>query len=675
MADRTKRFRFTVLNAPADRLDSGNYKFSDADRVLLDRLLTRAIEHNHTGIQVEADRYAPPALTVSTTGGALPPNRGVYYRYAIVDRTGQEFVASPIVTLFTPTQVSAPPFAPRLSTEQSGSLEEGTYVYALSACTGDNRQETLLSPTASITTAGVGGCRVDFPPPPSGAEFFNVYRQGPREPELLYLTTMGPDDRYLVEDGNNRTDPLRTSPQANTTHTANSVQITLPADVLPAGGSWKLYRSYDPAHWDNSLLDWIGAFASYIDDGRATRAGVPPESSAAVGGAPKIRLGIDTTGTPTSDRPQRHIPPGHVQRGPRRGGTRQLVLGQRIRLDHPSRHASDHRTRQSARPAGHRGRTGDAAHLDQPELVADHQLADTRHVRHRRRRDDREPLHDRELQLRSRNQTAAQRARPGSQRHAVAPGSHRRPDVHGTRRPIAFDLLRLGDDLMPRYTSRWGLSVLGSGDSFQSDGFKFTDADRRLIDRLLTYAAEQHHHTGERSENLTPTAGPTLNLSTSGGTLASGARFYYRYTIVDDIGNETGPSPMGFIDTPATIETPGAPALAYLSGTGGLEPGGYSYVLSAYRGASTQETKAINSSLINITGAYPTNEVTLTLPAPPPGADGLNVYRRTPRACTTCTSPPWWHRPQGRPGPTTAASKATATAASRRSTARAARTW
>jgi hypothetical protein len=298
MADRTKRFRFTVLNAPADRLDSGNYKFSDADRVLLDRLLTRAIEHNHTGIQVEADRYAPPALTVSTTGGALPPNRGVYYRYAIVDRTGQEFVASPIVTLFTPTQVSAPPFAPRLSTEQSGSLEEGTYVYALSACTGDNRQETLLSPTASITTAGVGGCRVDFPPPPSGAEFFNVYRQGPREPELLYLTTMGPDDRYLVEDGNNRTDPLRTSPQANTTHTANSVQITLPADVLPAGGSWKLYRSYDPAHWDNSLLDWIGAFASYIDDGRATRAGVPPESSAAVGGAPKIRLGIDTTGTP-----------------------------------------------------------------------------------------------------------------------------------------------------------------------------------------------------------------------------------------------------------------------------------------------------------------------------------------------------------------------------------------
>ena len=38
---------------------------------------------------------------------------------------------------------------------------------------------------------------------------------------------------------------------------------------------------------------------------------------------------------------------------------------------------------------------------------------------------------------------------------------------------------------MPRYTDRWGLSILGSGDSLQSDGFKFTDADRELIDRLL----------------------------------------------------------------------------------------------------------------------------------------------------------------------------------------------
>lgn len=183
---------------------------------------------------------------------------------------------------------------------------------------------------------------------------------------------------------------------------------------------------------------------------------------------------------------------------------------------------------------------------------------------------------------------------------------------------------------MPRYTDRWGLSILGSGESLQSDGFKFTDADRRLIDRLLTYATEQHHHTGTTGEDHTPDAGLNLTLYTTGGNIPSGARYYYRHTIIDDLGNESLPSPPQYIDTPPTVANPGAPALNYVAGSGSLQPGGYSYVLSAYKGASTQETKAINSAFITVPGGNVANEVSLTLPARPLGADGYNVYRKSP---------------------------------------------
>lgn len=182
---------------------------------------------------------------------------------------------------------------------------------------------------------------------------------------------------------------------------------------------------------------------------------------------------------------------------------------------------------------------------------------------------------------------------------------------------------------MPRYTDRWGLSVLGSGDSLQADGFKFTDADRRLIDRLLAYAAEGHHHTGLSGEDLTPAAALSLSLNTTGGTIASGARYYYRYTIIDEYGNESAPSPLAYIDTPSTVATPAAPAVSVIAGTGSLQPGGYSYVLSAYKGASTQETKATNSSFINIPGVQPMNQVQMILPNLPQGGDGFNVYRKS----------------------------------------------
>lgn len=182
---------------------------------------------------------------------------------------------------------------------------------------------------------------------------------------------------------------------------------------------------------------------------------------------------------------------------------------------------------------------------------------------------------------------------------------------------------------MPGSTDRWGLTTLGSGDSIAADGYKFADADRHLIDRLLRYAAEEHRHTGQVGSDTTPEVGPTLTLVPGGGAMPASARYYYRFTTIDILGNESAGSPIVAIDTPGSLSVPGAPALSYVTGSGALEPGTYSYVLSAYSGASTLETKAINSAAITVPGTSTTNSVSLILPTLPISATGLNVYRKS----------------------------------------------
>lgn len=182
---------------------------------------------------------------------------------------------------------------------------------------------------------------------------------------------------------------------------------------------------------------------------------------------------------------------------------------------------------------------------------------------------------------------------------------------------------------MPNYTTRWGLSILGPGDTLNSDGYKALDADRRLMDRLLTVGCEEHRHTGELGSDRTPTAPPGVELKTEGGTMSAGDRYFYAYTVIDDAGNESASSPQTPIDMPAAIAAPNAPALTALVGSGSLLPGTYSYVLSAYAGATTFETKAEGSAVITIFGINP-GSVSIILPDLPLGAEGFNVYRKAP---------------------------------------------
>lgn len=181
-----------------------------------------------------------------------------------------------------------------------------------------------------------------------------------------------------------------------------------------------------------------------------------------------------------------------------------------------------------------------------------------------------------------------------------------------------------------QYTAHYGFRKIRAGEPFSKDSYKFTVADRDLQDLLLFLAAEGHHHTGESSEAMAPEDGPTAMVQTSGGSLPAGNRYFYVYTIIDPNGFESVASPEVFVDMPPAVASPAAPALRFDDTGGTLPPGNYYYALTAYTGFDNLETETGAVRYISVPYSTQTNKVTLTLPSLPAGADGFNVYRRTP---------------------------------------------
>lgn len=184
---------------------------------------------------------------------------------------------------------------------------------------------------------------------------------------------------------------------------------------------------------------------------------------------------------------------------------------------------------------------------------------------------------------------------------------------------------------MPSFTQYFGLQRLDGGESFAENGWKFTNEDRILIDRLLFLALSGHHHDGAAAGGEGAPAAPSLELDTDGGSLPPGTRIYYRITLVDTIGNESVGSPEAFVDTPNAITEPAGPAPRWEATGGTILAGAYFYILSAYTDVNTQETRALNAGNL-VVPAGATNQIILDLPDLPVGASGFNVYRRKPGA-------------------------------------------
>lgn len=174
-------------------------------------------------------------------------------------------------------------------------------------------------------------------------------------------------------------------------------------------------------------------------------------------------------------------------------------------------------------------------------------------------------------------------------------------------------------------TQRFGFEYFG-GDTegaLSDKGSKFTNRDRRTLDRLLA-AFEMHDHSGgDRLED--PSEAPALTLLPTGGGLAAGTTFYYRIAYVDAYGLETAASAEVSVTTPAPTLPPQAPRVEAVEG-GTLDPGLYWIAASVI--VDGKETQLSAPSLITISDW---NTIRVSFPdGLPAGADQVSIWRQGP---------------------------------------------
>jgi len=276
-----------------DSQSKNSYGVSDSNVVVVDRLLKALTEHDHTGVPRLADPVDPPTLTVSESGGQLPAATTFYYQVSYEDAHGLETAAGPEASITTPEALGVPQ-GPVLSVETTGgTLASGTHRYVLTAVTTGGG-ETTSSVTASqtITSGTTNRILITLPELPVAAVSFKVYRARPGQTQYFYWRTTSADSIY--DDGTVTEDTTIVAPSYNTSSATNSVLVTLPGGVTPAGVTkWRIYRTTIPGNYFGSNLvhlvseglteDSIIPRPDWVDDGSAPTRGRPRRLSATIG--------------------------------------------------------------------------------------------------------------------------------------------------------------------------------------------------------------------------------------------------------------------------------------------------------------------------------------------------------------------------------------------------------
>lgn len=309
MAGYTDHYGLSKTGAGDSWSDNG-YKHSVADRDTIDAILYINGEgHRHTGASGTLEEPVDPLqLTLNSTGGGLPSGTRIYYKWTYVNsETGQESVASPEVYIDTDPPIASPG-APSISyTPTGGTLAGGNYFYVLSAYVTTSTAESKATSPAYLTVPGTTATNkvtLSLPSLPVGATGFNVYRRLPGQSKYFWLDSIDmsvatPPSTY--EDAGVEEDCDRTLPVANTTNSTSTVDIELPPAItaLPTGYTWKIYRTYIPDNWINSLLHHVVEYTAeatpiitttYTDTGIATSAGTFPSQSVIINSPSKVDL-------------------------------------------------------------------------------------------------------------------------------------------------------------------------------------------------------------------------------------------------------------------------------------------------------------------------------------------------------------------------------------------------
>lgn len=178
-------------------------------------------------------------------------------------------------------------------------------------------------------------------------------------------------------------------------------------------------------------------------------------------------------------------------------------------------------------------------------------------------------------------------------------------------------------------TTRYGLKKIGPNDKLSDNDYQFGTTDRDSIDSVLYLGAKSHLHTGAAATLGDPSLPPAAVDGVLSSTLVSGNAVYYKYTWRDAGGLESAPGPSVSHVIGSGISSPLAPSLVAALTTGTLASGSYYYTLTCYVTTNTNEGMARNQAY-TLLAPTATGKITLTMPSPPVGVTGFNIYRKAP---------------------------------------------
>ena len=267
----TDRFGFSRFGpGVGGSLNDDGGKFSDSDRVMLDRILAAFESHTHSdaagGVRMPSPDAALSAVYFST-GGTLRGGKTYYYSYTVLDRYGLESAPAPVAEVVAPAPLMTPE-APQVYADGGGSLPPGVYLYGITAFGLDNKETTLSAPVPVTLLQGDGGARVALPQTTAvwGPIRYQVWRQSPVSNGWTRVGIALSNTEFIddgsVPDDNRVCDPAHQPPQVNLTAASGSVKLTVPESVRSfllnsaqwESRGWRLYRSEVAGTWSGQSL-------------------------------------------------------------------------------------------------------------------------------------------------------------------------------------------------------------------------------------------------------------------------------------------------------------------------------------------------------------------------------------------------------------------------------------
>lgn len=164
---------------------------------------------------------------------------------------------------------------------------------------------------------------------------------------------------------------------------------------------------------------------------------------------------------------------------------------------------------------------------------------------------------------------------------------------------------------------------------------QFSVGDRILMDTLFHHLLTAVRFDGSAvGSPAAPDPGEVGRaLYSSEGYLPAGRTVWYRWTRVSAAGVESLPSTPVSVAIPPGLDTPAAPSVSFLETGGACYPGAWVYAVTAFKGAFAFDTPGSPAVVAHLEVANgDEQQVIITLPALPAGADGFNIYRQRPNS-------------------------------------------